>query len=43
MRNGRLYDMGKIKYHNDDKFKGYFNDGRPSKQGELRYMLSIVG
>lgn len=35
--------MGKIKFMNDDKFKGYFNDGRPSKHGEMKYNLSIVG
>lgn len=42
-RNGRLYDMGKIKFKNEDKYKGYFNDGRPSKHGELRYLLSLCG
>lgn len=41
IRNGRLYDMGKIKFKNEDKYKGYFNDGRPSKIGELKYNLSI--
>lgn len=41
IRNGRLYDMGKIKFKNEDKYKGYFNDGRPSKQGELKYNLCI--
>ena len=40
-RNGRLYDMGKIKFKNEDKYKGYFNDGRPSKHGELRYLVSL--
>ena len=42
IRNGRLYDMGKIKYSNEDKYKGHFNDGRPSKHGELKYHLSIL-
>ena len=35
--------MGKIKFKNEDKFKGYFKDGRPSKTGEIRYVLSIMG
>jgi len=35
--------MGKIKFKNDDKYKGYFNDGRPSKHGELKYNLSLMG
>ena len=35
--------MGKIKFMNEDKYKGYFNDGRPSKHGELRYNLSLIG
>jgi hypothetical protein len=35
--------MGKIKYNNEDKYKGHFNDGRPSKHGELKYHLSIEG
>jgi hypothetical protein len=35
--------MGKIKFKNDDKYKGYFNDGKPSKRGELKYNLSITG
>jgi hypothetical protein len=43
VRNGRLFDMGKVKYHNDDRYKGYFNDGRPSRHGELKYHLSIEG
>ena len=43
IRNGRLYDMGKIKFKNEDKYKGYFKDGRPSKHGELKYQLSILG
>ena len=34
--------MGKIKFNNDDKFKGYFNDGRLTKKGELKYNLSII-
>jgi hypothetical protein len=33
--------MGKIKFKNEDKYKGYFNDGRPSKHGELKYVLSL--
>ena len=35
--------MGKVKFKNEDKYKGYFNDGRPSKHGELKYMLSLFG
>jgi hypothetical protein len=35
--------MGKIKFKNNDKYKGYFNDGRPSKHGELKYNLSLMG
>jgi len=35
--------MGKIKYRNDDKFKGIFKDGRPSVYGEIRYNLSLEG
>jgi len=35
--------MGKIKFKNEDKYKGYFNDGRPSKHGELRYTMSLCG
>ena len=35
--------MGKIKFKNDDKYKGRFCDGRPSKYGELKYMMSIEG
>lgn len=41
-RNGRLYDMGKVHFSNEDKYKGHFNDGRPSKHGEIKYHLSIV-
>ena len=33
--------MGKIKYGNDDKYKGIFKDGRPSKYGELTYVMSL--
>ena len=33
--------MGKIKYCNDDKYKGLFKDGRPSKFGEIRYQMSL--
>lgn len=33
--------MGKIKFKNEDKYKGYFNDGRPSKHGELKYAFSL--
>ncbi len=35
--------LGKIKYKNDDKYKGLFKDGRPSKYGELRYQMSLEG
>lgn len=33
--------MGKIKYSNDDKYKGLFKDGRPSRYGEMRYQMSL--
>jgi 1-phosphatidylinositol-4-phosphate 5-kinase len=35
--------MGKIKFRNDDKYKGLFKDGRPSKYGEMRYQTSLEG
>lgn len=35
--------MGKIKYKNEDKFKGNFKDGRASSYGELRYQNSLEG
>jgi len=38
-----LFSMGKIKYKNEDKYKGLFNDGRPSKYGELKYVNSLEG
>ena len=28
IRNGKLYGLGKIKFKNDDKYKGNFKDGR---------------
>eukprot|EP00347_Sterkiella_histriomuscorum_P020141 403338954 len=43
IRNGRLFNMAKVKYKNDDKYKGLFNDGRPSKYGEMRYQMSLEG
>ena len=35
--------MGKIKYKNEDKYKGVFKDGRPSKYGEMKYQMSLEG
>jgi hypothetical protein len=35
--------MGKIKYRNEDKYKGGFKDGRPSGFGELRYLNTLEG
>ena len=28
---------------NEDKYKGFFKDGRPSGYGEMRYFASLEG
>ena len=43
IRNGKLFNMGKIKFKNDDKYKGIFKDGRPSQLGEMTYSMSLEG
>lgn len=34
--------IGKVKYRNQDKFKGQFKDGRPSGYGNLKYVQSLI-
>jgi hypothetical protein len=41
IRNGRLYEYGKIKFKNEDRYKGSFKDGRLCGYGEMRYVASI--
>eukprot|EP00349_Pseudokeronopsis_sp_Brazil_P007545 CAMPEP_0202966226 /NCGR_PEP_ID=MMETSP1396-20130829/10556_1 /ASSEMBLY_ACC=CAM_ASM_000872 /TAXON_ID= /ORGANISM="Pseudokeronopsis sp., Strain Brazil" /LENGTH=410 /DNA_ID=CAMNT_0049689845 /DNA_START=508 /DNA_END=1740 /DNA_ORIENTATION=- len=42
IRNGKLFDWGKVKYFNEDRFKGCFKDGHPSGYGEMKYLMSLV-
>jgi len=43
IRNGKLFEWGKVKFINEDRYKGQFKDGRPSGYGEIKYMMSLVG
>jgi hypothetical protein len=36
-----FYRHAKIKFKNEDKYKGCFKDGRPCGYGEMRYANSI--
>lgn len=38
-----FFSFGKVKYKNEDKFKGNFKDGRVSGFGEMKYQMSIEG
>jgi hypothetical protein len=37
IRNGRLFEYGKIKFKNEDRYKGSFKDGRLCGYGEMKY------
>lgn len=41
--NGKLYNRGTITFHNGDKYRGSFKDGRPCGHGELKYTRSLPG
>ena len=36
-----MFGFIKVKYHNDDKYKGNFKDGRQSGYGEMKYFQSL--
>lgn len=41
IRNGRLFEYGKIKFKNEDRYKGSFKDGRLCGYGEMKYTQSL--
>lgn len=41
--NGRLTHLSEVNYHNGDKFKGNFKEGRPNGLGSMSYNNSLPG